>query len=249
MTLGERILTYRKKLGITQETLASELGVSNQAVSKWESDQCCPDIALLPKLADLFKISLDELFGRTPPKSEKAMLMETVRKTIERSQSNPCLPWDDDNTLHAALFLGHKLVTEQSAEAERIELHFEGTALNVQSMFSVSCDDVSGDVTAGSYVECGEIGGDVTAGSYVECGEIGGDVTAGSYVECGEIGGDVTAGSYVECGDIGGDVTAGSNVECSEIGGDAKAGGNIECEDIGGDAYAEGQIVCGDMDE
>ena len=187
MTFGERILTYRKKLGITQEALASELGVSNQAVSKWESDQCCPDIALLPKLTDLYQISLDELFGRTPPKSEKALLMETVRKTIERSQSDPRLPWDDDNTLHAVLFLGHKLVTEKSAEAERIELHFEGNALNVQSMFSVSCDDVGGNVTAGSHVECGKIGGDAKAGGNIECGDIGGDAYADGQIVCGDM--------------------------------------------------------------
>lgn len=40
MTLGNKIATYRKKLGITQEGLAKKLDVTNQAVSKWESDQC-----------------------------------------------------------------------------------------------------------------------------------------------------------------------------------------------------------------
>ena len=64
MTLGNKIATYRKKLGITQEGLAKKLDVTNQAVSKWESDQCCPDIVLLPKIADIFGISLDELFDR-----------------------------------------------------------------------------------------------------------------------------------------------------------------------------------------
>ena len=44
MSIGSKIAQYRKEKGLTQETLAQLIGVTNQAVSKWESDQCCPDI-------------------------------------------------------------------------------------------------------------------------------------------------------------------------------------------------------------
>ena len=64
--MHEIIVRYRKNLGLTQEALAQRLGVTNQAVSKWESGQSCPDIALLPALADIFGITLDQLFGREP---------------------------------------------------------------------------------------------------------------------------------------------------------------------------------------
>lgn len=64
MTLGKRIAQNRKRLGLTQDALAEQLGVTAQAVSKWENDQSCPDIATLPKLADLFGVSVDELLGR-----------------------------------------------------------------------------------------------------------------------------------------------------------------------------------------
>ena len=63
-TLGMRIAANRKRLGLTQYQLAEKLGVSPQAVSKWENDLSCPDIATLPRLADLFGISLDALLGR-----------------------------------------------------------------------------------------------------------------------------------------------------------------------------------------
>ena len=63
-TLGKRIMTHRKRLGLTQDQLAEKLGVSAQAVSKWENDQSCPDIAMIPQLADIFNISTDELLGR-----------------------------------------------------------------------------------------------------------------------------------------------------------------------------------------
>ena len=60
-TLGKRIVSNRKRLGITQDRMAEQLGVTAQAVSKWENDQSCPDIAMLPKLADIFGISVDAL--------------------------------------------------------------------------------------------------------------------------------------------------------------------------------------------
>lgn len=65
-TLGKRIAQNRKHLGMTQEQLAAKLGVTPQAVSKWENDQSCPDIATLPILAEIFGVSIDALLGREP---------------------------------------------------------------------------------------------------------------------------------------------------------------------------------------
>jgi transcriptional regulator with XRE-family HTH domain len=62
-TLGKRIAAHRKRIGLTQETLAEQLNVTAQAVSKWENDQSCPDITTLPKLCEIFGISTDELLG------------------------------------------------------------------------------------------------------------------------------------------------------------------------------------------
>ncbi len=61
--IQEQIAFLRKQKGLTQEELAKALGVTNQAVSKWESGQCCPDIQLLPDIAKLFEVSVDELLG------------------------------------------------------------------------------------------------------------------------------------------------------------------------------------------
>ena len=63
MTMGKRISALRKKVGLTQDTLARNLGVSPQAVSKWENDLSCPDIGLLPKLAKILGVSTDVLLG------------------------------------------------------------------------------------------------------------------------------------------------------------------------------------------
>lgn len=63
LKLCENIAFLRRLAGMTQEELAVRLGVTNQAVSKWESEQCCPDIALLPELAEIFDVSVDNLLG------------------------------------------------------------------------------------------------------------------------------------------------------------------------------------------
>lgn len=63
LKINEQITSFRKQKGVTQEELARALGVTNQAVSKWESGQCCPDIQLLPQLAGYFGVSVDMLLG------------------------------------------------------------------------------------------------------------------------------------------------------------------------------------------
>ncbi|WJH36066.1 helix-turn-helix transcriptional regulator [Paenibacillus sp. CC-CFT747] len=62
--LCSQIRRLRKNHGLTQEQLAERLGVSYQSVSKWENKQSCPDIALVPLIAEVFRVSIDELFGR-----------------------------------------------------------------------------------------------------------------------------------------------------------------------------------------
>lgn len=59
--IGECILNYRKKHGLTQGEFGERLGVSPQAVSKWERELCYPDIFLLPAISDLLGISIDEM--------------------------------------------------------------------------------------------------------------------------------------------------------------------------------------------
>ena len=63
MSIGKNIAKYRKAKGFTQEELGTKLGVTNQAVSKWESEVSMPDIMLLPEIATVLNITLDDLYG------------------------------------------------------------------------------------------------------------------------------------------------------------------------------------------
>ena len=61
-TIGKKLYDLRKQSGFTQDYVAEKLGVSAQAVSKWENDIACPDIMTLPKIAELYGITINELF-------------------------------------------------------------------------------------------------------------------------------------------------------------------------------------------
>ncbi len=68
MELNNKLRSLRTAKGVTQEQLAEELGVSAQAISKWERGATAPDISLLPELSVYFGVSIDELFGLTEEK-------------------------------------------------------------------------------------------------------------------------------------------------------------------------------------
>lgn len=83
ISIGKIISEQRKSKGLTQEQLANQLGVSPQAVSKWENGISCPDIMILPKLADIFEISIDELFGKKA-EQETSYIPTEERKPFEK---------------------------------------------------------------------------------------------------------------------------------------------------------------------
>ena len=71
MELSERILTLRKQKGLSQSELADLIGVSRQAVSKWESGQALPDLDKIIVLSDIFDISIDQLIKGNEEKTQK----------------------------------------------------------------------------------------------------------------------------------------------------------------------------------
>lgn len=166
----------------------------------------------------MFHVRVDELLGVAQQQDEEA-----EEDASEDSASAPLdLPWDDDpHTLHAVLFAGHRLIGAQGVtdcpEASRITFEYEGPALNIDSVFSVSCGDITGNVQAGGSVNCDSVGGSVTAGGSVNCDDVSGDIkTSGS----------VTATGSVTCGDVGGNVTAGGSLSCEKVHGGASSAPN-----------------------
>ena len=236
--LGSNIMRLRKENDLTQEQLANGLGITYQAVSKWETGVSSPDISMLPLLADVFEVSVDELFGRAGPARSPSPAAEE-RKRESAPAGGVVLPWpDDEEMLHVVLFAGHKLIAGEDTDAHldtrrQIEFQYEGPALNIWSDFSVQCGDVKGSVNAGGNVDCGDVKGGVEAQGNVNCDAVGRSVNAGGSVNCDEVGGSVSAGSGVSCDDVAGNVNAGGSMTCDDVAGSVYAGGDVNCDEVG----------------
>lgn len=198
--LNNKIAELRKAAGLTQEALAAKLGVSYQAVSKWENGLSCPDVLLLPKIADIFGISIDSLFG------------------IESSHGAKIssLPWADDNSFHIAVYRGHTLLSDEEVaenfKERDIRFRWEGDTENVSCPLNLSvAGNAYGNVSAGLSLQCGDVGGNATAGSSITCDDIAGNVMAGSNVTCDTIHGGANAGGNICCDSIRGEA-AGSHI-------------------------------------
>ena len=82
-TLGKRIAALRTQKDLRQDDIAQLLDISPQAVSKWENDQTCPDIGLLPKLAQILGVTTDELLSGKQELQEVRVLPPEERKDIK----------------------------------------------------------------------------------------------------------------------------------------------------------------------
>ena len=81
-TIGQFIGALRKANGMTQQDVADRLNVSNKAVSRWERDECAPDLSVIPALAEMFGVTCDELLkGERIP---EAMQPERKGQKVEK---------------------------------------------------------------------------------------------------------------------------------------------------------------------
>jgi len=78
--LSANIARYRKEIGFTQDELARHLGITYQAVSKWETEQSMPDIALLPVLSAILHVSIDRLLGYNVNFNDKSCYEDAYSK-------------------------------------------------------------------------------------------------------------------------------------------------------------------------
>ncbi len=155
MKIGENIRALRQRKGLTQEQVALQLGVSYQAVSKWENGTNTPDIALLPEIAALFGVTIDALFGR---------------ETLPIPEG---LPQEDDGVIRVVQLRGRQVLAvtpRMSPDDPAIEITFPRNCNDRTQYFKV---EVYGHVIAD-----GSIQGDVVCHQSIECAQINGDVRA-----------------------------------------------------------------------
>ena len=96
MTFKEKIIKLRKLKGLTQDEFASAVGVSRQAVYKWESGQSYPEVAKLLEIKLLFNISIDDLLDESyevivPEKKKRKRISKEAKVEIEKAASAPVI--------------------------------------------------------------------------------------------------------------------------------------------------------------
>ena len=133
MTFAEKLKSIRKQAGISQEKLAEKLGVSRQAVTKWETDAGIPDIENIKAISALFDISIDELLGneRTEQKTT-GYLFESVTE------------YDIDQPKRYDIKLGGaKKLMFSGYDGEKIRIRLASNTLaSLQNDFKVKIDDI-----------------------------------------------------------------------------------------------------------
>ncbi len=147
-TIGRKLYDLRKQSGFTQDYVAEKLGVSAQAVSKWENDIACPDIMTLPNIAELYGITIDELF-----KNEEVQSNVKYEKT-EKVNENELIfrvYVDTCNGDDIKVNLPYLLVKELIKVGKDISSMFTGidlTAVNFESIFKMVEMGVLGEIVA-----------------------------------------------------------------------------------------------------
>ena len=210
MSIGKNIATFRKDKGMTQADLGEALGVSNQAVSKWEAETTMPDVMLLPKIAKSLGVTLNHLYGITD---------DPVAMAVAN------LPWEDDGVIRGVVFEGRRMLTAD--EIQRIKSTCEG---QLQSF----CFEIHGD-PKDVHTECdlavfGSVMGGANCGDLTVTGNMSGgancnDVTVGGNWEggcnCDDLtiggslhGGSVIANDVVVSGDVCVNTLMADSVEC-----------------------------------
>ncbi len=167
MNIGGNIKQLRQQLNLTQEQVALKLGVSYQAVSKWENNANTPDIALLPKIADLFGVSIDSLF------TGNVVDCPDIRSFMK-----------DDDVIRVVQIRGRKVLKISSTFSPNeppIEIAFPHDCNNRTQYFKV---EIYGHVIAD-----GSINGDVICHQSISSGTINGDVRSDGNIDVKQLNG------------------------------------------------------------
>ena len=98
MKLADRILELRKQKGISQEALADKLGVSRQAISKWESEQSTPELDKIVLMSDFFEVTTDYLLKGIEPVSEDNEKSRRIGNALSLLSPWMAASWADWNT-------------------------------------------------------------------------------------------------------------------------------------------------------
>lgn len=172
LEIATRLVELRKKHGLSQEELAEKLGVSRQAVSKWERVEAAPDTDNLIALAKLYGVSLDELLNYTPENkvennaektdesnsdSDDNVFSDDKKQQVHIGKSGIHLK-DGEDELHLSWDKGIHIVSEDGRKLD-IEKHKEKPGHEPQNPVVAIIDGTAFILTAIAYIVAGVLTG------------------------------------------------------------------------------------------
>lgn len=221
MSIGRNIAKFRKAKDLTQTEFGNLLGVSNQAVSKWEMEINMPDVMLLPEIAKALDITLNQLYDIPEDVSKVEVVNLAPHYDLVSN-----LPWEDDGVIRGVVFEGRKMLTAN--EIQRIKTTNEGELQSFCFEIQGNPRDVhsEGDITVIGSVMGGANCNDLTVAGNMSGGANCNDVTVGGNWEGGCNCDDLTiGGSFYGGSVIGNDVTVSGDVYVDTLMADS-----VECQ-------------------
>lgn len=202
MNIGNNIKSLRLKSGLTQEQLANMLGISFQAISKWETNANTPDIGQLPQIAKIFQVTIDALFFDAPT---AIFLDSDIIK--------------DDDVIRIVQLKGKNILKVDrtfSADNPPIEIAFPRNCNDSTQYFRI---EVFGHIIADA-----SINGDVVCHGSVNCANINGSLRCDGDVKAGTISShaDIKCHNIVQCYDL-----HCANIECEQV-----SASNLTCQQM-----------------
>lgn len=204
MTIGANIKQLRQQKNMTQEQVANELGVSYQAVSKWEVGANTPDISLLPDIASLFGVTIDSLFRDDMAEFSEALSYAKDDGVIRIVQ------------MRGKCVIGSAVSSASSQDAPPIEIAFPRNCNDRTQYFKVE--------VYGNVISDGSVNGDVVCHGNIDCSQINGDIRADGDISASTVNsGKITCNAVFDCYkleaksiDCSGSVNS-ANLTCGQI--------------------------------
>jgi len=202
MNIGNNIKRLRQQKNLTQDQVAEKLGVSYQAISKWETNANTPDISMLPEIANLFGVSIDMLF------SDNIMDCSDIHSFMK-----------DDDVIRVVQMRGTKVLRVSSVfspDSPPIEIAFPHDCNDRTQYFKVevyghviSDSSINGDVVCHQTVKSSTINGDVKCEGNIDVNELNAQkVVCNNITECYKL-----QAKTIECkGNV-----ASANLNCDQI--------------------------------
>ena len=271
--LRKNLAIFRKQRHLTQEQLANELGLTFQAISKWENGLSCPDISLLPQLAEIFGVTIDDLFREQTEESVQETTAEEPSAAEKKEEEKAEEKKPDRMTLEIS---GEDKDVRKMLKDLGVRLEPEINSLNqaadelLQNLFDskhepVTLPDLSeerpvsdGPAEGLPWEDDGIYRAVLFKGRMLVCTSPEGKGTVGSSnmdldqsilscfsVSCGDVDGNVSAAGNVSCGDVGGNASASGNLNCGDVCGNVSAEGNVTCQSVEGKVSAGGDVKIG----